>query len=27
MNKVLDETLLDKALAFTQEVNNAIRKI
>jgi len=27
LKKVLDETLLGKALASTQEVNNAIRKI
>jgi hypothetical protein len=27
LKKVLDETLLGKTLAFTQEVNNAIRRI
>jgi len=27
LKKVLDETLLGKAIASTQEVNNAIRKI
>jgi hypothetical protein len=27
LKKVLDETLLGKTLAFTQKVNNAIRRI